>query len=77
MKNSNLIKHFKDIESIKKKRLACKKANRRALERLKNRAYRDFIAKVKNKQQSDDEIVENLELSYLNAGECEGSVHVE
>ncbi len=67
MKNVNLIKHFKNIESIKKKRLAFKKANNEALKRLKNKGYRDFIAKVKNKQQSDDEILENLELSYLNA----------
>ncbi len=67
MKNRNYIKHFKNIENIKKKRLAFKKANKRALESLKNRGYRDFIAKIKNKQQSDDEIVENLELSYLNA----------
>ncbi len=64
MKNINLIKHFKNIEN-KKKRLAFKKANKRALESLKNRGYRDFIAKVKSKQQSDDEILENLELSYL------------
>ncbi|GAA8239296.1 hypothetical protein HpKG61_06730 [Helicobacter pylori] len=35
---------------------------------LKNRGYRDFIAKIKSKRQSDDEILENLELSYLNAG---------
>ncbi|GAA9918854.1 hypothetical protein VN0835_11680 [Helicobacter pylori] len=62
------IKHFKNIESIKKKRLACKKANKEALERLKNKGYRDFIAKVKSKKESDDEILENLELSYLNAG---------
>ncbi|BAM34761.1 hypothetical protein [Helicobacter phage KHP30] len=68
MKNINYIKNFKNIESIKKKRLACKKANGISLKRLKNKGYRDFIAKVKNKQQSDDEIVENLELSYLNAG---------
>ncbi len=68
MKNRNYIKNFKNIERSKKQRLARKKANKEALERLKNRAYRDFIAKVKNKQQSDDEIVENLELSYLNAG---------
>lgn len=67
MKNVNYIKNFKNIENSKKKRLAYKKANRKALERLKNRAYRDFIAKVKKKRQSDDEIVENLELSYLNA----------
>ncbi len=67
MKNINLIKHFKNIENIKKKRLAFKKANKRALELLKNRGYRNFIAKVRSKRQSDDEIVENLELSYLNA----------
>ncbi|GAA8810406.1 hypothetical protein DUHN30_06050 [Helicobacter pylori] len=68
MKNRNYIKNFKNIENIKKKRLACKKANKQALERLKNKDYRDFIAKIKSKNQSDDEIVENLELSYLNAG---------
>ncbi|GAA6939644.1 hypothetical protein HpHUE47_14540 [Helicobacter pylori] len=68
MKNINYIKNFKNIESIKKQRLACKKANKEALERLKNKGYRDFIAKVKSKKASDDEILENLELSYLNAG---------
>ncbi len=68
MKNVHYIKNFKNIKSIKKKRLECKKANKEALERLKNKGYRDFIAKVKNKQQSDDEILENLELSYLNSG---------
>ncbi|GAA9374962.1 hypothetical protein BTM413_12480 [Helicobacter pylori] len=68
MKNRNYIKNFNNIQSIKKKRLACKKANKEALERLKNKGYRDFIAKVKKKQKSDDEILENLELSYLNAG---------
>ncbi len=68
MKNINLIKHFKNIENIKKRRLACKKANKEALQRLKNKGYRDFIVKIKSKNQSDDEIVENLELSYLNAG---------
>ncbi len=68
MKNINLIKHFKNIENIKKRRLAFKKAKKRALELLKNKGYRDFIAKIKSKQQSDDEILENLELSYLNAG---------
>ncbi|BDO46239.1 hypothetical protein [Helicobacter pylori] len=68
MKNVNYIKNFKNIENIKKKRLANSKASKRSLERLKNKGYRDFIAKVKSKQQSDDEIVENLELSYLNAG---------
>ncbi|WQR90004.1 hypothetical protein FNE55_04535 [Helicobacter pylori] len=68
MKNINYIKHFKNIENIKKKRLAFKKSNKRALELLKNKGYRDFIAKIKNKRLSDDEIVENLELSYLNTG---------
>ncbi|QQW72973.1 hypothetical protein [Helicobacter pylori] len=68
MKNINYIKHFKNIENIKKMRLVCKKANKRALERLKNKGYRDFIAKIKNKTLNDDEVVENLELSYLNAG---------
>ncbi|WP_231224814.1 hypothetical protein [Helicobacter pylori] len=68
MKNRNYIKHFKNIESIKKKRLAFKKANKQALERLKNKGYGDFIAKIKSKKQSDDEILESLELSYLNAG---------
>ncbi|WQZ80027.1 hypothetical protein KVK36_05120 [Helicobacter pylori] len=66
MKNINLIKHFRNVENIKKRRLAFKKRNDERL--LKNRGYRDFIAKVKNKQQSDDEILEILELSYLNAG---------
>ncbi|WP_219036293.1 hypothetical protein [Helicobacter pylori] len=68
MKNVNYIKKFKNIERSKKKRLACKKANKEALERLKNKGYRDFVAKVRSKRQSDDEILENLELSYLNAG---------
>ncbi|WP_208353747.1 hypothetical protein [Helicobacter pylori] len=68
MKNINLIKHFKNIENIKKKRLAFKKAKKRSLELLKNKAYRDFIAKVKSKNPSDDAILENLELSYLSAG---------
>ncbi|QQW63321.1 hypothetical protein HGK49_02440 [Helicobacter pylori] len=68
MKNINYIKNFKNIENIKKRRLACKKANKRALERLKNKGYRDFIAKIKSQSQSDDEKMENLELSYLNAG---------
>lgn len=66
MKNVNHIKHFKNINNIKKRRLAFKKRNDERL--LKNRGYRNFIAKVKNKQQSDDTILENLELSYLNAG---------
>ncbi len=68
MKNRNYIKNFKNIENIKENRLACKKANKEALKRLKNKGYRDFIAKIKSKNQSDDEILENLELSYLNAG---------
>ncbi|MGL2864484.1 hypothetical protein ACQKAX_01380 [Helicobacter pylori] len=68
MKNRNYIKHFKNIENIKKKRLAFKKANERALNLLKNKGYRDFIAKIKSKQRSDDKIIENLELSYLTAG---------
>ncbi|GAA8585632.1 hypothetical protein HpBT295_11440 [Helicobacter pylori] len=65
MENKNYIKHFKNIENIKKKRLAHKKANERSLKLLKNKGYRDFIAKIKSKQRSDDEIVEILELSYL------------
>ncbi len=68
MKNRNYIKNFKNIESIKKQRLACKKANEKSLNLLKNKGYRDFIAKIKSKSPSDDEILENLELSYLNAG---------
>ncbi|GAA7822386.1 hypothetical protein HpMS150_11770 [Helicobacter pylori] len=68
MKNTNLIKHFKNIRNIKKKCLANKKANERALKLLKSKGYRDFIAKIKSKNQSDDAILENLELSYLNAG---------
>ncbi|WQS64251.1 hypothetical protein KVC41_06600 [Helicobacter pylori] len=63
MKKRNYIKNFKNTENIKKKRLAFKKGNNERL--LKNRGYRDFIAKVKNKQQSDDEILEILELSYI------------
>ncbi|MFP6102588.1 hypothetical protein ACLGAT_05820 [Helicobacter pylori] len=65
MKNINLIKHFRNVENIKKKRLAFKKAKKRSLELLKNKGYRDFIAKVKSKQRSDSEILEILELSYL------------
>ncbi|OPG48079.1 hypothetical protein [Helicobacter pylori] len=68
MKNINLIKHFKNIENIKKKRLARKKANERALKLFNQKGYRDFIAKVKNKQQNDDAILENLELKFINAG---------
>ncbi|WRC75000.1 hypothetical protein E5K93_03550 [Helicobacter pylori] len=67
MKNRNYIKNFKNIENIKKKRLACKKANERALKLLKNRGYRDLIVKIKSKQRGDDEILESLELTYLNA----------
>ncbi|WQU89062.1 hypothetical protein KVD19_04615 [Helicobacter pylori] len=68
MKNINLIKNFrniKNISNIKKKRLACSKANERSLKLLKNRGYRDFITKIKSKKQSDSEILEILELSYL------------
>ncbi|RVY60173.1 hypothetical protein [Helicobacter pylori] len=65
MKNKHYIKNFKNIENIKKKRLAHKKANERALKLLKNKGYRDFIAKIKSKNQSDDLILENLELIYL------------
>ncbi len=68
MKNRRYIKNFKNIENIKKKCLACRKVNERSLKRLKNKGYRDFIAKVKSKKESDDKILENLELSYLNAG---------
>lgn len=68
MKNINLIKHFRNVENIKKRRLAFKKANEKSLNLLKNKGYRDFIAKIKNKNLSDDAIIENLELSYLNAG---------
>ncbi len=39
MKNINFIKHFRKVENIKKKRLAFKKAKKRALDRLKNRGY--------------------------------------
>ncbi|MFP6193187.1 hypothetical protein ACLGBC_05630 [Helicobacter pylori] len=63
MKNLNLI-NFINVENIKKKRLAHKKT-KRALALLKNRGYRDFIAKIKSKKQSDDAILEILELSYL------------
>ncbi len=65
MKNINLIKHFRNVENIKKKRLACKKAKNKALKLLKNKRYRDFIDKVKSKRKSDDEILEILELSYI------------
>ncbi|GAA8102450.1 hypothetical protein Kazakh3189_11870 [Helicobacter pylori] len=68
MKKRNYIKNFKNNKNIKKKRLEFKKANKRALNLLKNKGYRDFIAKVRSKRQSDDAILENLELSYLNAG---------
>ncbi|MDO7826126.1 hypothetical protein [Helicobacter pylori] len=65
MKKRNYIKNFKNIENIKKKRLVCSKANERILKLLKNRGYRDFVAKIKSKQRSDDEILEILELRYL------------
>ncbi|WP_120861367.1 hypothetical protein [Helicobacter pylori] len=65
MKNRNFVKHFKNIENIKKKRLAHKKANERSLRLFKNRGYRDFIIKIKDKRLGDDEILEILELSYL------------
>ncbi|WRA76700.1 hypothetical protein FE345_00595 [Helicobacter pylori] len=65
MKKRNYIKNFNNIEKIKKKRLACSKANERSLKLFKKKGYRDFIAKVKNKQQSDDEILEILELNYI------------
>ncbi|MDU9811643.1 hypothetical protein RGC32_07345 [Helicobacter pylori] len=68
MKNINLIKHFRNVENIKKRRLAFKKAKKRSLNLLKNKGYMDFIAKIKSKNSSDDAILENLELSYLNAG---------
>ncbi|WP_131158292.1 hypothetical protein [Helicobacter pylori] len=72
MKNINLIKHFKNIKNIsniKKRRLVFdKKTNKKALAVLESKGYRDFIAKVKSKPQSDDGVLENLELSYLNAG---------
>ncbi|GAA7956272.1 hypothetical protein COL5_14620 [Helicobacter pylori] len=68
MKNKNIIKHFKKVENIKKMRLAFdKKTNEKALAVLESKSYMDFIDKVKNKKQSDDEVLENLELSYLNA----------
>ncbi|GAA8599666.1 hypothetical protein HpDR66_13380 [Helicobacter pylori] len=65
MKKMNYIKNFKNIENIKKKRLAHKKANERALKLLRSESYRHFIIKTKSKQRSDDEILEILELSYL------------
>ncbi|GAA8184551.1 hypothetical protein HpDR148_04260 [Helicobacter pylori] len=65
MKKRNYIKNFKNTENIKKKRLACKNANKKASKLLKNKGYREFIAKVKSKQRSDDEILEILELSYI------------
>ncbi len=68
MKNINHIKHFKNIKNIsniKKRRLVFKKGNNERL--LKNRGYRDFIAKVKNKQASDDDFLEQMELLYLNS----------
>ncbi|MGN8467357.1 hypothetical protein ACR9LS_07525 [Helicobacter pylori] len=68
MKNINHIKHFKNIKNIsniKKRRLAFKKRNDERL--LKNKGYRDFIAKVKNKKQNDDDYLEQAEFIYLNS----------
>ncbi|WQS38514.1 hypothetical protein KVD33_06635 [Helicobacter pylori] len=68
MKNINHIKHFKNIKNIiniKKRRLAFKKRNDERL--FKNKGYRDFIAKVKSKPQSDDDYLEQLEFIYLNS----------
>ncbi|MFP6052470.1 hypothetical protein ACLF9H_03415 [Helicobacter pylori] len=65
MKNINIIKHFRNVENIKKRRLAFKKSKNRASKLLNNKGYRDFIAKVKSKKQNDGAILENLELSYL------------
>ncbi|WQX77903.1 hypothetical protein KVJ70_05750 [Helicobacter pylori] len=65
MKNINLIKHFKKVENIKKRRLAFKKRNNERL--FKNKAYRDFIAKLKNKKQSDEDYLEQVEIFYLNS----------
>ncbi|QTO97829.1 hypothetical protein J5D20_04670 [Helicobacter pylori] len=70
MKNINHIKHFKNIKNIsniKKRRLAFKNSKKRALEFLKNKGYKDFIAKVKSKKQSDDDYLEQLEIIYLNS----------
>ncbi|MGL2737020.1 hypothetical protein ACQJ75_01900 [Helicobacter pylori] len=67
MKKINYLKKFNNIENIKKKRLEFKKFKKISLELLKNKGYRDFIAKVKSKQRSDDEILEILELSYFKA----------
>ncbi|MFP6306895.1 hypothetical protein ACLGEJ_04405 [Helicobacter pylori] len=65
MKNINLIKHFRNVENIKKNRLACKNANKKASKLLRNKGYRDFIAKIRSKKQSDEAILENLELANL------------
>ncbi|MFP6037134.1 hypothetical protein ACLGD5_07390 [Helicobacter pylori] len=65
MKNINLIKHFRNVKNIKKHRLACKKRNAERL--LKNRGYRDFIAKVKNKQRNDDDYLKQVEIFYFNS----------
>ncbi|WRG22848.1 hypothetical protein E5E38_01010 [Helicobacter pylori] len=67
MKNINFIKHFKNVENIKKSCLAFKKAKKRSLELLKNRGYRDFIAKVKSKPRNDEDYVNQVELLYLNS----------
>ncbi|EJB49452.1 hypothetical protein [Helicobacter pylori] len=66
MKNINHIKHFKNIKNIsniKKKRLLFKRKDERL---LRNRGYRDFVAKVKSKPRSDDDFLEQVEIFYLN-----------
>ncbi len=65
MKNTNNIKNFKNI---KKNILINKRSQLKALKILDSQGYKNFIKRVKNKKQSDDETMENLELSYLNAG---------
>ncbi|MUU66496.1 hypothetical protein [Helicobacter pylori] len=67
MKNINYVKHFKNIKNIKKSRLEFKKSKKRALEFLKNKGYRCFIAKVKSKKQNDDDYLEQMEFLYLNS----------
>ncbi|WQV45343.1 hypothetical protein KVK85_04815 [Helicobacter pylori] len=68
MKNINYIKHFKNIKNIsniKKRRLAFKKRNDERL--LRNKGYRDFLAKVKSKPRNDDDYLEQMEFLYLNS----------
>ncbi|WQX82749.1 hypothetical protein KVM77_01040 [Helicobacter pylori] len=68
MKNISYIKHFKNIKNIsniKKRRLAFKKRNNERF--LKNRGYRDFIAKVKSKTRNDEDFLEQAEIFYLNS----------